>query len=109
MEEIEKVISQYIREDTLSETEQNIRNHDAAVRSIRSTKVKDLGRDVELSVSSRSNKEEKSLSNDDLQEEDEMETNTYNVEKHIHYLEDTIMELESDNETLKENYNILES
>ena len=36
--------------------------------------------------------------------DEKMRINTYNVEKHIHYLEDTIMEVERECQTLKEKY-----
>ena len=39
--------------------------------------------------------------NEDLMEEEEIDLHTYNVEKHIHYLEDTIVEYENLNERLE--------
>ena len=38
---------------------------------------------------------------EDLMEEEEMDMHMYNVEKHIHYLEDTIVEYENLNERLE--------
>ena len=43
-------------------------------------------------------------SNAEESKDEEMEMNTYDMEKHIHYLEDTIMEVEREYQTLKEKY-----